>query len=75
MRLRAALAQQAALWYRIAAEQGHRDAGFNLGVMYANGKGVAEDYVQAHMWFNLAGADGDADTAKIAVKNRDDLGG
>ena len=22
--------------------------------MYAKGRGVAQDYVQAHMWFNLA---------------------
>ena len=22
--------------------------------MYANGRGVPQDYVQAHMWFNLA---------------------
>jgi hypothetical protein len=29
-------------------------ARFFLGVMYADGKGVAQDYAQAHMWFNLA---------------------
>jgi TPR repeat protein len=25
-----------------------------LGLMYEIGKGVPQDYVQAHMWFNLA---------------------
>ncbi len=27
---------------------------FNLGIMYDNGLGVPQDYVQAHMWYNLA---------------------
>jgi hypothetical protein len=35
--------------------------------MYVDGHGVPQDYVQAHMWFNLAGASG---VAK-ALKNRD----
>ena len=26
--------------------------------MYANGHGVPQDYVTAHMWLNLAGAQG-----------------
>ena len=29
-------------------------AQFNLGVRYSNGRGVPQDDVQAHMWFNLA---------------------
>ncbi len=35
--------------------------------MYAKGQGVPQDYVLAHMWFNLAGAQGD----KKARKDRD----
>ena len=54
-------------WYRKAAEQGLAKAQLNLGVMYANGRGVPQDYVQAHMWWNLSAAQGDAD----ATKNRD----
>jgi len=27
-------------WYRLAAEQGHAKAQYNLGVMYYNGEGV-----------------------------------
>lgn len=30
----------------------------NLGLMYVNGWGVQQDYVVAHMWFNLAAAGG-----------------
>ena len=33
-----------------------------LGKMYANGKGVAQDYVQAHKWMNLAAAGAGANT-------------
>ena len=33
---------------RARAEQGDASAQFNLGVMYANGEGVPQDYVQAH---------------------------
>jgi TPR repeat protein len=36
-------------WYRKAAEQGLSEAQYNLGVMYANGEGVAQDYAAAHM--------------------------
>jgi TPR repeat protein len=32
--------------------------------MYATGRGVAQDYVPAYMWFNLAAASGDADGVK-----------
>ena len=35
--------------------------------MYGEGKGVPQDYVRAHMWWNLAAAKGNA----VAVKNRD----
>lgn len=35
--------------------------------MYGKGQGVAQDYVRAHMWFNLAAAHG----GKNAVSNRE----
>ena len=31
-------------WHRLAAEQGHASAQYNLGVMYDNGDGVVQDY-------------------------------
>ena len=34
--------------------------------MYANGLGVPQDYVSAHMWMNLSGSQGITN----AVKNR-----
>ena len=34
--------------------------------MYFLGKGVPQDYVSAHMWFNLSGSNGNED----AVTNR-----
>ena len=43
-------------WYRKAADQGNAKAQFNLGLMYGNGQGVPQNYVQGHMWFNLAAA-------------------
>ncbi len=40
--------------FRPLAEQGDAKAQYNLGVMYGNGEDVPQDYVQAHMWFDLA---------------------
>ncbi len=42
-------------------------AQFSLGVMYSKGQGVPQDYVQAHMWVNLAAAQG----LEAARNNRD----
>ena len=51
----------------LPAGQGDASAKFKLGVMYDKGKGVLKDYVLAHMWTNLAAAQG----VKEAVKGRD----
>ena len=45
---------------RRRAGQGHAEAQFNLGTMYADGRGVLKDSVLAHMWLNVAGANGNA---------------
>ena len=39
---------------RERAANGDLIAQFNLGRMYADGRGVPEDYVEAHKWMNLA---------------------
>ena len=52
--------QEAAKWYRLAAEQGYADAQYSLGVMHKKGKGVTQDYQQALKWHRLAAAQGDA---------------
>jgi hypothetical protein len=44
--------------FQRAAEQGDANAQYNLGVMYAKGQGVPEDYVWAYAWINLAKAAG-----------------
>lgn len=36
------------------ARTGRPEALYNLGLAYSNGQGVAQDYVTAHKWFNLA---------------------
>jgi len=51
------------LW-RPLADQGNISAQFDLGVIYANGHGVPQDFVTAHMWFNLAAAGGDQTAAE-----------
>jgi TPR repeat protein len=45
---------EAAKWLGKAAEQGEPQAQFGLGVMYANGRGVPQDYAQAVKWFHAA---------------------
>ena len=48
------LIREAVTWFRKAAVKGNALAQLNLGFMYANGFGVSQDYVQAHMWYELA---------------------
>ena len=45
---------EALKWYRKAAERGYFEAQFELGEMYANGKGVAKDDVEALKWYRKA---------------------
>ena len=46
--------------WRPAAIAGDADAQFNLGVMYAQGRGVVRDDVQAIVWYRKAAGRGDA---------------
>ncbi len=54
--------------YHNAAEQGYVVGQRNLGQMYQFGFGVPQDYVQAHMWYNLA-----ATQAPSVGQRRDEL--
>jgi len=54
-------ALHAVTWYRKAVEQGNADAQNDLGVSYANGQGVPEDYAQAVTWYRKAAEQGYAD--------------
>lgn len=40
--------QEAVFWYAKAAERGNRDAQIKLAIMYANGKGVEQDFQLAY---------------------------
>lgn len=57
-------------WLLLASEQGrglaHAAAQNNLGVMYAKGTGILNNNVKAHMWYNIAGANGD----ELGARNR-----
>ena len=47
--------------WRPLAEQGLADAQFFLGLMYASGRGVPQDYKEAEKWYSLAAEKGQAD--------------
>ena len=51
-------------WFRKAADQGNALAQANLGVMYADGRGVVKDEVEAYKWYLLSGAQGNANAKK-----------
>ena len=51
---------EAAIWFRLAAEQGHAWAQTTLGVMYLNGRGVPQDDVEAVTWWRKAAEQGHA---------------
>ena len=53
--------------YTKAAEQGDATAQVSLGLLYDVGKGTPQDYVMAHMFFNIAARGGD----EKAKKGRD----
>ena len=53
--------------FRPLAEQGYASAQHSLGVMYANGEGVTQNYVLVHSWFNLAASN----RSEKGSKNRD----
>ena len=47
-----------ASWWHKAADQGFAKAQTNLGVLYAHGQGVPQDYAIAYALYNLAAASG-----------------
>ena len=55
--------------WQAAADAGDRRAMLALGRIYLKGLGAPQDYVLAHMWFNLAASRGENE----ALKERDSL--
>lgn len=53
------------------AATGDTEAQFYLGLMYANGRGVEPNLVQAHKWFSVSAVGGNTD----AAKQRDTIAG
>ena len=45
-------------WYTFAADEGNAAAQYNLGVIYENGSGVAQQYKTAVQWYTLAADQG-----------------
>ena len=52
--------------WRSAADQGHADSQFNLGVMYRDGQGVQQDYAKALNWY-LKAAEQEHATAQYNI--------
>lgn len=50
--------EEAAKWFKSAAEQNHAPAQYELGLLYHNGLGVDLDNEKSYMWLNLAAAAG-----------------
>ena len=57
--------KEAVKWYRKAAAQGHAPAQVTLGLMYAIGEGVPQDFVTAYAWWDIAAANGNTDTVAV----------
>jgi uncharacterized protein len=65
---------EALIWYRRAADQGDVDAMVAMGMAYADGIGVPQDYVEAHKWYNVAAPRTEyGDIRNDIMKRRDDL--
>ena len=54
-------AEKAAEWWLKAAELGHVSAQFNMGSMYAQGRGVPQDELLAAKFYELAAKQGDTE--------------
>ena len=53
--------------WRPLAEQGHAAAQYNLGLMYDNGEGVAQDDGKAVKWYRLAAEQGQGEEGAASV--------
>ena len=54
----------AASEWKTAANQGDARAQFRLGKLYEEGRGVLQDFVSAHKWYNLSAAQGNEEARK-----------
>ena len=56
---------RAASFYRRSAEAGFAPAALSLGVLYARGLGVPQDFVEAYRWLNVAATSGEPESAAL----------
>ena len=59
--------KKAVYWLQKAADRGDGEAQYMLGVIYSQGTGIPQDWVQAYMWFSLAGSS----RLEVSQKNRE----
>lgn len=50
--------EEAAKWFRAAAEQGVMQAQYRLAELYSSGQGVPQDYEHAYAWYSVAVSQG-----------------
>ena len=65
--------KEAVRWYQIAADQGYAPAQHSLGIMYVEGRGVSQNDVQAHMWFDLSASQSAGKTREKIIENKNIL--
>lgn len=53
--------KEAVTWYKLAAEQGHADAQYNLALQYSEGVGVKQDLAKAAKLYQLAADQGQSE--------------
>src|SRR5690606_1093600 len=46
---------QALIWYKKAANAGHTAAQRQVGLIYAEGRGIPQNYIEAARWYEMAG--------------------
>lgn len=58
--------------WKTAADQGNTKSQYRLGKLYEEGRGIPQNYVQAHLYYNLAAAQGsdEARSARNAVAGK-----
>jgi TPR repeat protein len=60
---------------RMIAEAEGNGRYYELGMMYASGRAVPADLVNAHKWFNIAAVRGDRDAARMRAEISAEMAG
>jgi len=59
---------QAFQWYLLAANQGHPESEYNIGLMYADGLGVDADPDESRVWLQRAAEHGVAEARGVLAR-------